>query len=203
MRLGRFLLGLFLACLAGAAPIPAAAHPHILIDSHMVAQFENGKIVALLVGWKFDQFYSATLIEDFDKDKDHVLSPDEIADIEREAFQNTQPQSYFTYASIDGKAVTWPKATDFKVVALTDGIVYSFRLTLPVPVDPRAHAVRVSTYEETYYIDVAFPSPEAFRLTGAGSEGCRTAMGPDPDDALYGGLVIPQKIDIVCAAPSR
>ncbi|MBC7908205.1 MAG: DUF1007 family protein [Rhodospirillaceae bacterium] len=32
------------------APVAAQAHPHVMIDAHAVAQFEHGKVVALLVG---------------------------------------------------------------------------------------------------------------------------------------------------------
>jgi tRNA threonylcarbamoyladenosine biosynthesis protein TsaE len=191
-RLARWALAFALA------PSAALAHPHVLIDSHAVVQFDKGKVVALVMGWKFDPVYSSTLVHDYDADKNGSLSPAEIAAMEREAFQDTAKTSYFTYARVDGQPVTWPKATDFKVMTFKDSLVYSFRLELPAPVDPRKQALRFSTYEESYYIDIDFPNGGAVTLTGDGASGCAAKMSPDFENKLYGGIVVPKKVEILC-----
>ncbi|MCR6630715.1 MAG: DUF1007 family protein [Magnetospirillum sp.] len=191
-RLAAWTLALLLA------PAAASAHPHVLIDSHAIIQFDKGKVVALLMGWKFDPVYSSSLVQDYDADKSGGLSPQEIASLEREAFQDTAQYSYFTYAQVDGKAVSWPKAADFKVLTYKDTLVYSFRLGLPQPVDPRKQAFRFSTYEETYYIDIDFPDDGAVKLIGDGSAGCHAKISPDLDNKLYGGVVVPKKVEITC-----
>lgn len=180
------------------APCAAQAHPHVLIDSHAVLLFEAGKVVGLQMGWKFDPVYSSTLVQDYDADKSGTLSAKEIATLEKEAFQDTAQYSYFTYAQVDGKPVAWPKAESFKVLAFKDSLVYSFRLTLPQPVDPRRQALRFSTYEESYYIDIDFPDDGAVKLTGDGAAGCRATLSPDLENKLYGGVVIPKKVEITC-----
>lgn len=180
------------------APLPALAHPHVLIDAHVVALFEGGRITALQMGWKFDPVYSSSLVQDYDADKSGTLSPAEIATIEKEAFRDTRQYGYFTHAKIDGKAVDWPQASDFRVLALKDSLVYAFRLTLPQPVDPRRQAFTLSTYEETYYIDLDLPNDEAARLVGDGAEGCRAVIGQDKDNPLFGGVVFPRKLEVAC-----
>lgn len=180
------------------APLPALAHPHVLIDSHVVVMFEAGRITGLQMGWKFDPVYSSSLAQDYDKDKSGSLSPAEIADMEREAFQDTAQHDYFTYAQVDGKTVRWPRAEGFTVLAVKDSLLYGFRLRLPEPVDPRRQAFRLSTYEETYYIDIDFPNDAAVRLTGDGAAGCRAIMSPDLENKLYGGVVVPKKVEITC-----
>lgn len=179
-------------------PATTQAHPHVMIDAHAVAQFEHGKIVALLIGWKFDPIYSSSLVHDFDKDKNGALSAKEIAALENEAFSDTQPISYLTYAKLDGTPVEWPKATDFKVMTFKDSMVYSFRLAFPKPVDPRTQALKFSTYEDSFYIDIDFPDAGAVKLIGAGSENCRATMSPDPDNSIFGGAVVPKKVEITC-----
>lgn len=179
------------------APGIASAHPHVLIDSHVVVQFEAGKITALQMGWKFDPVYSSTLVQDYDADKNGSLSVKEIQKMEREAFQDTAQYSYFTYAKVDGKPVTWPKADNFKPIAFKDSLVYSFRLKLPVPIDPRTQSFSLSTYEETYYIDIDFPN-DAVRLIGDGAEGCRANISPDLENKLLGGAIVPKKVEITC-----
>ena len=189
------------AVLAAAAlcPLPALAHPHVLIDSHIVVQFEAGKIIALQMGWKFDAVYSGSLLQDFDKNKDGKLSAKELAAMEKDAFQDTAQYSYFTYAQVDRKPLTWPKAEGFQVIAQKDGLIYAFRLRLPEPVDPRKQDFRLSTYEETYYIDIDFPNDTAVWLIGDGAEGCRATMSPDLENTLLGGVVTPKKVEIACA----
>lgn len=186
------------AALAMLAPVAAQAHPHVLIDSHAVIQFEAGKIVALQMGWKFDPVYSSSLVQDYDKDKNGKLSAKETAAMEKEAFQDTAQYSYFTYAKVDGAAVQWPRAENFQVMAVGDALVYAFRLRLPQPVDPRAQAFRLSTYEETYYIDIDFPNDAAVRLIGDGAAGCSAKISPDLENKLLGGAVIPKKVEISC-----
>lgn len=189
-----------LALLAGMllAPLPALAHPHVLIDAHVVALFEKGRITALQMGWKFDPVYSSSLVQDYDADKSGTLSAAEIAVLEKQAFADTRQYNYFTYAKIDGKAVDWPAATDFKVLTLKDSLVYAFRLNLPQPVDPRKQAFKLSTYEETYYIDLDLPNDAAAKLTGEGAAGCRAVIGQDKDNPLFGGVVFPRKLEIRC-----
>lgn len=184
--------------LALLTPAPAQAHPHVLIDSHAVLVFEAGRITSLQMGWKFDPVYSSSLVQDYDKDKSGSLSPQEIATMEKEAFQDTAQSSYFTYAKLDGKDVKWPRAEGFKVMVVGDSLVYAFRLRLPTPVDPRKQAFRLSTYEETYYIDIDFPNDAAIQLIGDGSAGCHAKISPDLENKLYGGVVVPKKVEVVC-----
>ncbi|MGE5475106.1 MAG: DUF1007 family protein [Bacteroidales bacterium] len=189
---------LAVAALMLLAPCAAHAHPHVLIDSHVIVQFEGGKITALQMGWKFDPVYSSTLAQDYDADKSGGLSPSEIAKLEAEAFQDTAKAGYFTYAQVDGKPLAWPKADNFKVMPVQDSLLFAFRLRLPQPVDPRTQAFRLSTYEETYYIDIDFPNDAAVQLIGDGAAGCRAIMSPDLENKLYGGVVVPKKVEIVC-----
>lgn len=181
-----------------ALPAPALAHPHVLVDVHALVEFKDGKIVGLFMGWKFDAVFSASLLKDFDKNKDNRLGPDEMKDLEREAFRDTKEQAHFTYARIGTAPVVWKDATDFKVVAVKDTLMYAFRLPLPRPVDPRQDAFSFTTYEETFYIDMDFPTDNAVTLTGEGSAGCKAAIAPDLGNTIFGGAVTPKRATITC-----
>lgn len=181
-----------------AAAGQAAAHPHVLIDSHAVLEMKDGKIVSLFMGWKFDPIYGGSLAMDFDENKDGKLDPQEMAALEQESFQATGEYGYFTYPSVAGQVIADIKAQDFKVLLVDNTMVYSFRLPLPRPVDPRLENFSVSTYEETYYVDIIFPNEKAVVLTGDGAEGCRAVLGDDLANPLMGGIVHPKKADIVC-----
>lgn len=179
-------------------PGPALAHPHVLVDVHALAEFKDGKIVSLFMGWKFDAVFSASLLKDFDKNGDKRLDADELKDLEREAFRDTKPQSHFTYARIGSEPVVWPDATDFKVIAVKDSLMYAFRLPLPRPVDPRREAFSFTTFEETFYIDMDFPSDNAVTLNGDGAAGCKAAIAPDHGNTIFGGAVTPKRATVTC-----
>ncbi|ARJ67304.1 ABC transporter [Magnetospirillum sp. ME-1] len=181
-----------------ALPGPALAHPHVLVDVHALVEFKDGKIVSLFMGWKFDAVFSASLLKDFDKNKNNRLDPDEMKDLEREAFRDTKPQSHFTYARIGADPVVWPDATDFKVIAVKDSLMYAFRLPLPRPVDPRRESFSFTTYEETFYIDMDFPTDNAVTLNGEGSAGCKATIAPDHGNTIFGGAVTPKRATVTC-----
>ncbi|OAN44899.1 DUF1007 family protein [Magnetospirillum moscoviense] len=184
--------------LAFLLPWPAWAHPHVLIDAHIIVLFDKGLITALQIGWKFDPVYSGSLVADFDKDKNATLSAKEIADIERDAFQDTAQHQYFTHASIDGQPVQWTRASNFTLLVQKDTLIYGFKLALPQPIDPRSHAFKVSTYEESFYIDIDIPNDAAIRLVGDGSAGCRATLSEDRATPLLGGAAYPKKMVVTC-----
>lgn len=65
-----------------AAPLPAAAHPHIFIDTGLEVIFDaEGRATAVRVSWTYDDFYSLLMIEDrkLDADFDGVLTAEEEA----------------------------------------------------------------------------------------------------------------------------
>lgn len=72
------------ALLALASAAPAAAHPHIFIDTGLEVIFDaQGRATAVRVSWTYDDFYSLMMIEDrkLDADYDGVLTPEEEAQL--------------------------------------------------------------------------------------------------------------------------
>ena len=65
-----------------AAPVPALAHPHVLIDTGLkLVTDAEGMLVGVEVQWTYDDLYSMLLFEDMGVDNDHDgrLNPAEIA----------------------------------------------------------------------------------------------------------------------------
>jgi ABC-type uncharacterized transport system substrate-binding protein len=48
----------------------ASAHPHVFIEDRVVFLFAGDKITAIEQSWKFDEVFSDTLIQQFDKNGD-------------------------------------------------------------------------------------------------------------------------------------
>lgn len=183
------------AALALLAPAAAQATD---IAAHAFVQFDHGQVVALVMGWQFDKDSTREQLLRFDQDGDQRLSAGEVRRMEEDALRGPAQAGYFTHAFVGDQRVAWTAAEGLRVLAFEQSLVYRFALPLPQPVDPRRQRFRFSTYGDAHHVHIAFPSPSAIKLIGDGAEGCRAVMGPDLENRLYGGVVVPTKVDIVC-----
>lgn len=188
-----------LPALALLAPAAAAeAHPHIWIRATATMQFEDGKITGIRHEWVFDDFFSNALIADFDKNKNKAFDPDEVKELEANAFVALKEFGYFTHVKIGGKAVTIETTRDF-APSIKDGkVVYKFMAVLPQPVDPRAVQFAASVYDHSYYVDVEVNPQLGVKLAGGGSETCKFAVVEDKEAPLFFGATYARRIEIRC-----
>lgn len=192
--LHRLLLALALLAPAAAAE----AHPHIWIRATATMQFADGKITGIRHEWMFDDFFSNALISDFDKNKNKQFDPDEVKELEANAFVALKEFGYFTHVKVGGKAVTIETTRDF-TPSIKDGkVVYTFVAVLPQPVDPRAAQFAAGVYDHSYYVDVEVNPQLGVKLAGGGSEACKFAIVEDKDAPLYFGATFARRIEIRC-----
>ena len=195
MRALKTLL-LALALLAPAAA--AEAHPHIWIRATATLQFEDGKITGIRHEWLFDDFFSNALITDFDKNKNKQFDPDEVKELEANAFVALKEFGFFTHVRVGGKAVTIETTRGF-APSIKDGkVVYTFTAVLPQPVDPRAAQFAAGVYDHSYYVDVEVNPQLGVKLAGGGSEACKFAIVEDKEAPLYFGATFARRIEIRC-----
>ncbi len=187
---------LTLALLAPAAA--AEAHPHIWIRASATMQFEDGKITGIRHEWIFDDFFSNALISDFDKNKNKQFDPDEVKELEANAFVALKEFGYFTHVKVGGKAVTIETTRDFTPTIKDGKVIYTFMAVLPQPVDPRAAQFAAGVYDHSYYVDVEVNPQLGVKLAGGGSEACKFAIVEDKDAPLYFGATFARRIEILC-----
>jgi ABC-type uncharacterized transport system substrate-binding protein len=192
--LKRLLLALALLAPAAAAE----AHPHIWIRATATMQFEDGKITGIRHEWIFDDFFSNALISDFDKNKNKQFDPDEVKELEANAFVALKEFGFFTHVRVGGKAVTIETTRDF-APSIRDGkVAYTFMAVLPQPVDPRAAQFAAGVYDHSYYVDVEVNPQLGVKLAGGGSEACQYAIVEDKEAPLYFGATFARRIEIRC-----
>jgi ABC-type uncharacterized transport system substrate-binding protein len=192
--LKRILLALALLAPAAAAE----AHPHIWIRASATMQFEDGKITGIRHEWIFDDFFSNALISDFDKNKNKQFDPDEVKELEKNAFVALKEFGYFTHVKVGGKAVTIETTRDFTPTIKDGKVIYTFVAVLPQPVDPRAAQFAAGVYDHSYYVDVEVNPQLGVKLAGGGSEACKFAIVEDKDAPLYFGATFARRIEILC-----
>jgi ABC-type uncharacterized transport system substrate-binding protein len=171
------------ACVLGAGP--AAAHPHVFIDSGVGFVFDaEGRVEALEITWVYDPLASLFMLEDLGiaAVEDAELTAGErerLAAYQTEWIEGFEGDSYL-YEAGARVGLSGPQAA---TAALVDGgkVAISFRRALAAPLKPGAETV-VKLYDPTYFTAYFVTLPVT--LEGA-PEGCAARVAPfEPDTSL-------------------
>jgi len=187
--------------LAGGLAAPAQAHPHVWIDNTATFVFAQGKIATIRLRWEFDEIFSASLISQFDKNKDKKLDAAEIKELEKGAFSNLANYGYFTYVTVDDKPVPTVRVTGFTARIEKDKLVYEFAVPLDQPVDPLAQAFSFAVYDLEYFVELDMGGRErdGARYEGNAGLACKATVGENPSKRIYSGQVAPPEMRLRCA----
>ncbi|MFN4282742.1 MAG: DUF1007 family protein [Alphaproteobacteria bacterium] len=196
----RRLIFVLLFAAALAIPRPGVAHPHVWVSAMVSFVFEGGKLVALRQAWVFDDFFSATLITDFDKDKNGVFDEAEQRDLAARAFAALRDYDYFSRVRQGLQSFPLQDAENFSATQAKGLVFYGFTLRLAEPLDPAAAPITAGIYDESFFVDFALDANDPVRFDGMPSGACSYAIREDPADAIYGGLVVPPSVTIECKA---
>lgn len=183
------------ACLAA----PAQAHPHVYVDVGTTLNFTDGKVTALGVAWTFDPFFSDSLKADYDANGDGLFDLKEKAKMVEHLAPNMKQTGYLTYLQAGGKAVEFTDMTNFDAKIGPDGVTYLFTLVLPRPIDPVAETVSWSTYDETFYVDMAPAETDPVAYRGLDGLKCGHVMDEDKEKPIFYGMVFPKRLTLNCA----
>lgn len=191
-----------LALAAGLLAWPGmiSAHPHVWVTALAFMGFEEGRLVKIRMQWAFDEFFSAVLYEDFDRNRNGSFEESEIDAMRQGAFNGLGEVGFFTDLRVDGRKVDWNGAEDFGIAVSADGriVSYSFTLTLPEPVDPVQEPVTLSIYDPEYYVAMDFIQDRPLRFRGNGGTDCAYAFEEADDNPIYFGAVYPIRAVLSC-----
>lgn len=183
-----------------ATSTPASAHPHIWIDANAEMVFENGKLTAIKMHWVFDDLFSMTLIDEFDKNFDTRFFGDENTTLRDNAFVALGEVSWLAHLRKNEVLLPFTQTRDFTADITDDRrVTYDFTLVLDEPLDPVKDTISLSVYDAEYYIDIAFTQVDPIVFTGNTATSCHFEMSEDEKNRIYFDLVAPIRADLVCA----
>ncbi|MBD1206302.1 MAG: DUF1007 family protein [Rhodobacteraceae bacterium] len=183
-----------LVALAG----PAAAHPHIFMETEIeVLRDAEGRAAALRVTWTYDPFFSLVLITErgLDPDGDGTLTAAETAALQGfdMNWEPGFPGDTYAFAGAQAVALSGPRDG----VARYEGgrIISSHIRDLVVPV---SGLLVVKNYDPTYYTE--------YTIRAVRAEGCATEIiAPDlteAERALQAALAeLPADVDVEMGFP--
>lgn len=181
----RYLLA---ACVGWTLGVqPACAHPHSWID--MVSRLEMEpphQLKALHLAWLFDEFYSATILDEAKAKKKNI--DQELATFARETVKHLGSEHYLNRITLDGKKLNFGEPYDVRASLLDGQIRLDYALPLQSEPDLSGHQLEFSIYDSTFYVDMRHGQAKAIQLIGAGAPGCQARLifpNPTPEQQSY------------------
>jgi ABC-type uncharacterized transport system substrate-binding protein len=180
------------AALLGAAPGPASAHPHVLIQAHADILFNaQGQIVGVTNVWDFDDAFSAFAIQGYDNKSDGNPTRADLQPLAEINLQSLAEYGYFTQFKVDGVPVAVAHPKDYYDVFADERLTLHFTLPLAKPLDIRGKTVEIDVYDPAYFAAITFAKGNPLRLAG-NSAGCQSFVHrPEPlDPAIASKLAV-------------
>ena len=175
------ILRVALAALALSAA-PAAAHPHIFIDTALEVIFDaEGRATAVRVVWVYDDFYSLVMLQDrgLDADGDAALTPEEetkLSGFDMDWDADFAGDLYVLDKATDPVALGRPH--DWSARVEQGRIVSTHVRDIATPVAVTDPPLVLQVYDPTYY--TAYTILGTPLLSGAGAAACTVQVyAPD------------------------
>jgi ABC-type uncharacterized transport system substrate-binding protein len=153
----------------------------------------GGAVDALGVSWTFDEFYSQFATDGIDKNKNGKFDPNELQDLANTYAKNLKDYRYFMFVETDGKLIDTGAPTNAKAIFERGQLTFAFRLPLAKAVDPGAVKLSYSSFDPTYYIDIAPVATNSVVFTGSAPKACSFALRK-VDTTKPGALNISQSV---------
>ncbi len=139
-----------------------SAHPHMWIKGRLIPGIGPGGLESVRVVWDIDEMTSASLILDYDVNRNNILEPDEITALRGGAFEHLIESEYYLVVEIRNMRATPLRATGFSASINKGHVIYSFEVPLEIPIRwDDLNDVTIYLFDQTYFID--------FHLENAGT----------------------------------
>jgi ABC-type uncharacterized transport system substrate-binding protein len=133
------------------------AHPHVWIECQITAEFDAQGLTGFRQHWVLDEMFSASMLPQFDLDKDRVISAEENMLAKREAFDNLKEYSYFTHVRIDGKPFKVQFVKEFRcTLDAANRLVYEFFVPCTVRATSELKTITLGIYDSSFYCDIGY-----------------------------------------------
>jgi ABC-type uncharacterized transport system substrate-binding protein len=192
------LLGAAIGATTLGATRDARAHPHVWIDQSVVVQFKAAKIASLDVTWRFDEFYSADTIQDYDETHKGTLDQAGLDKLAADGVKSLKGYNYFSYLYLDGKKTPVPAVERFAAGLKGNILIYRFTIPVTPPVDPKTQRFAFAIYDNSYFVDVEPAKTGAVTFAGDVPKGCADQAKEDKNDPYYFGQVYPLVVSVSC-----
>ena len=173
-----------LALLAALVPLPAAAHPHVFIDTGFeIVIDETGALTHVRTTWVYDEFYTLLISEDMDIDQDFdgVLTEAEKQRLTGFDMQWIEGFNGDLEATLDGQPLTLSGPLEPTAVIEKGRIITTHLRAVEGAPRLAGRLLSLKPYDPTFYTAYSVALP----VTLKGGDTCMVeAIEPDIDAAM-------------------
>ncbi|MBB4953879.1 ABC-type uncharacterized transport system substrate-binding protein [Agrobacterium vitis] len=198
----RFVKGLSafvtIGLLFGVSAPPAFAHPDIAITLRVLFDMRRGVLTGLGESWSFDATYSRTLLDQYDRDRDGSLSPDETEALRQKLVSDLRRKRFFTNLTMGGKPAAGVEPVGFQAEAHNGLVTVTFAFSVAAPIDLRGQRLDVTIKDRDYTAAFRLADNAGLQIRGDFDNKCHASVAPDPQQAYFARLVVPDQISLTC-----
>lgn len=134
-------------------PVCLFSHPHIMLNTSLEIEYSNSNCDGIWVEWEFDRFFSISIINDFDLDRNGYFDDNEVREIEQNAFSNLKKYGYFIYLRSGEQRYNPEAISSFSARFSSEKLYYRFF----IPLSGRSFSnFYISVFDPTYYCAVGY-----------------------------------------------
>lgn len=167
-----------------ALPTNAGAHPHIFAEARLEVMLgEDDQVEELRHVWRFDEFFSSTVMLEFDANTNLELEPEELEAIGETVRQSLADFDYYTSIQKDG--VELGVVAPERIFAnFEDGQLLMFFSVKPKAAAPLDGKLAFGVYDPTMYAAIDFVNDTDLVVMGDAGDCESAVVRPDPDQVL-------------------
>ncbi|WP_229154765.1 DUF1007 family protein [Aurantimonas sp. VKM B-3413] len=166
----------------GAAP--AFAHPHVFANAEMELVGDgHGRLMVLRNIWHMDELFAATVLAEFDANKNGAFDEDELAAVARKVGQSVADYSFFTFLRTGDQEVALDPPASMGAAVRDGQLLIYFEMPLVTPFDVTTQPLAASNFDETFYVAFDYAGEDSFVLSGLPDACRKTLVVPDEEEA--------------------
>jgi ABC-type uncharacterized transport system substrate-binding protein len=131
---------------------------------------------------------------DYDRGKKGSFTEAEAAALKKGAFDNLRNYHYFLALHLNGKPLALPAIGDFKPTLRAGKLVYSFSLPLALPIAATGSELRITIYDDSYYVAFDKMSPSDVAIRSGDSIAVAVSIEKTKVKAEWPGQFMPDQI---------
>jgi ABC-type uncharacterized transport system substrate-binding protein len=187
-----------LCLIAGlAAPAAVSAHPHVFISNRMSVEAGRGVLKGIHFEWTFDEMFTRMILADYHASSDGTFSGETIKALKAGAFDNLKNYHYFIELFHGSAPVRGMKIEEFTPRVNEKGrLVYSFFVPLKLTVTPEDQTLRVTVYDDSYFVAFHLMKTEDVTVDAPQSFNCSLSIEKKKVKAQWPGQYMPDQLVI-------
>jgi ABC-type uncharacterized transport system substrate-binding protein len=161
----------------------ALAHPHVFAETKTEVIGADGKLVALRHVWRFDEFFSSTVLLEFDTDADGALAGAELDAVEGVIKKSTAEFNFFQNVYDNGREVAMSVPGKMNVSFDGPSMLLIFE-SVPGREIALAGELSFGIFDPTFYTSLEFSNDDDLAAAGFPASCSMKIVHPDIDEAI-------------------